>query len=328
MDIKREDLLQLYYYLKLTRRIEDRFSSLYHQGRILGGAWTSNGTEAISVGYGYALEKNDIAAPYFRDMGCFLVRGITPKRLMAQYLGKKTGVTGGKEGNVHVGDMNFGVFGFPSHLANNYAIGTGAALAFKIRGEKRIAAACTGDGGTSRGDFHEAMNLAAVRKLPIVFFCNNNQYAYSTPLKLQMAIKNVAERALAYGMPNKIVDGNNVVEVFTVAKNAYDMARNGGGPTFIECKTMRMHGHSEHDSAKYVPRELLEEWKKKDPILHMEKYLMENNVAKKEEMDGIDSQVKKEIDEAEAFAEESPYPDPEDCLKGVYATPLEEDQMV
>lgn len=324
MDIKREDLLRLYYYLKLTRRLEDRVTSLYHQGKILGGAWTSNGTEAVSVGYGYALEKNDIAAPYFRDMGVFLIRGITAKRIMAQYLGKKTGVTGGKEGNVHVGDLQYGVFGFPSHLADNYPVGAGAALAFKIRGEKRVVAACTGDGGTSRGDFHEGMNLASVRKLPIVFVCNNNQYAYSTPLKLQMAINNVAERALAYGMPSKIVNGNNVMEVYTAAKEAYETARNGGGPTFIECKTMRMHGHSEHDSAKYVPRELLEEWKKKDPILHMETYLMESQIAKKEELDGVDLQVKKEIEEAEAFAEESPYPEPEEVLKGLYATPIEE----
>src|SRR3989337_1424281 len=160
-----------------------------------------------------------------------------------------------------------------------------------------------GDGGTSRGDFHEGMNFAAVRKLPIVFICNNNQYAYTTPLKLQMAIKDIAERALAYGIPSKIVDGNNVVAVYTAAKEAYEIARNGGGPTFIECKTMRMHGHSEHDSAKYVPRELLEEWKKKDPILNMEKYLTEKNIAGKEEFDGIDAKVKKEIDEAEAFAE-------------------------
>lgn len=324
MDIKREDLLRLFYYLKLTRRLEDRVTSLYHQGKILGGAWTSNGTEAVSVGYGYALEKNDIAAPYFRDMGVFLIRGITAKRIMAQYLGKKTGVTGGKEGNVHVGDLQYGVFGFPSHLADNYPVGAGAALAFKIRGEKRVVAACTGDGGTSRGDFHEGMNLASVRKLPIVFVCNNNQYAYSTPLKLQMAISNVAERALAYGMPSKIVNGNNVMEVYTAAKEAYETARNGGGPTFIECKTMRMHGHSEHDSAKYVPRELLEEWKKKDPILYMETYLMENQIAKKEELDGVDLQVKKEIEEAEAFAEESPYPEPEEVLKGLYATLIEE----
>lgn len=324
-EIKREDLLRLYYYLKLTRRLEDRVTSLYHQGKILGGAWTSNGTEAVSVGYGYALEKDDIAAPYFRDMGVFLIRGITAKRIIAQYMGKKTGVSGGKEGNVHIGDLNFGVFGFPSHLSDNYPVGTGAALAFKMRGEKRVVAACTGDGGTSRGDFHEGMNFAAVRKLPIVFFCNNNQYAYSTPLRLQMAIKNVADRAHAYGIPGKIVDGNNVVEVYTAAKEAYNNARNGGGPTFIECKTMRMHGHSEHDSAKYVPRELLEEWKKRDPIMNMEKYLLENNISKKEELDDIDSQVKKEIDEAEAFAMESPYPDPEDCFNGVYSTPIPEE---
>src|SRR5574341_1085743 len=316
MDIKQEDLLQLYYYLKLTRRLEDRFSSLYHQGRILGGAWTSNGTEAISVGYSYALEKNDITAPYFRDMGCFLVRGITPKRLMSQYLGKKTGVTAGKEGNVHVGELNFGVIGFPSHLADNYAVGAGAALAFKIRGEKKVAVACTGDGGTSRGDFHEAMNLAAVRKLPVVFVCNNNQYAYSTPLKLQMAIKHAAERALAYGMPSKIVDGNNVVEVYNAAKEAYDMARNGGGPTFIECKTMRMHGHSEHDSAKYVPKELLEEWKKKDPILNMENYLVNNKVANQSGLDEVDKKVKQELVDAEAFAENSPYPEGKEAIEG------------
>lgn len=324
LDITREDVLRLYYYMKLTRKLEDRFTSLYHQGRILGGAWTSNGMEAISVGYSYAMAKDDVVAPYFRDMGVFLVRGITVKRIMAQYFGKKTGVTHGKEGNVHMGDLDFGVFSYPSHLADNYPVGTGAALAFKIRGEKRIAVACTGDGGTSRGDFHEGMNLASVRKLPIVFICNNNQYAYSTPIKLQMAIKDVAERALAYGIPGKIVDGNNVMEVFTTAKEAYELARNGGGPTFIECKTMRMHGHSEHDSAKYVPQELLDEWKKKDPIVRMEKYFAENNIAGKQELDGIEVQIKKEIDEAEAFAVESPYPEPEECFRGLYASPIEE----
>jgi pyruvate dehydrogenase E1 component alpha subunit len=255
-------------------------------------------------------------------MGVFLIRGITAKRIMAQYFGKKTGVTGGKEGNVHIGDLNFGVFGFPSHLADNYPVGTGAALAFKIRGEKRVAVACTGDGGTSRGDFHEAMNFAAARKLPMVFICNNNQYAYSTPLQLQMNIKNIAERALAYGMPSRIVDGNNVVEVYKAAKEAYEIARNGGGPTFIECKTMRMHGHSEHDSAKYVPRELLDEWKKKDPILNMEKYLLENNISQKAELESIDSRVKNEIEEAETFAIESAYPESEDGMKGLYATPI------
>src|SRR3990172_3229413 len=322
MDISKNDLLQLYYYLKLTRRIEDRMIVLYSQGRILGGAWTSNGMEAISVGYAYALEKEDIIAPYFRDMGAFLVRGITPERVMAQYLGKKTGITGGKEGNVHAGDIHLGVFGFPSHLADNYPVAVGAALSFKIRGEKRVAAACTGEGGTSRGDFHEALNMASVWKVPVVFFCNNNQYAYSTPLNLQMAIENIAERALAYSIPAETVDGNDVIEVFLAVKRACERARGGNGPSFIECKTMRMHGHSEHDAAKYVPVELLEEWKKKDPVIRIENYLISNNVSSQEDLSDIDARIKKEIGEAEEFAEKSPLPEGEDALEGVYATPV------
>jgi len=323
MDVDRDTLHQLYYYLKLTRHLEERITSLYRQGKIVGGAWTSNGTEAVSVGYSYALEKDDVTAPYFRDMGVFLIRGITPRRIMAQYLGRKTGVTGGKEGNVHIGDINFGSFGFPSHLADNYPVATGAALAFKIRDEKRVAAASTGDGGTSRGDFHEALNFASVLKLPVVFFCNNNQYAYSTPLEKQMAIKDVAERSLAYGMPSEIVDGNDVVAVYKVAKEVYKKARAGEGPTFIECKTMRMHGHSEHDAAKYVPRELLEEWKKKDPVLKMENYLLENNHASENELKDIDKRVHDVIEDAEEFAENSPYPDGKEAVEGLYATPIE-----
>jgi pyruvate dehydrogenase E1 component alpha subunit len=322
MDVDRDILHQLYYYLKLTRHLEERITSLYRQGKIVGGAWTSNGTEAISVGYSYALEKDDIAAPYFRDMGVFLIKGITPRRIVAQYLGRKTGVTGGKEGNVHIGDINFGCFGFPSHLTDNYPVATGAALAFKIRGEKRVAVASTGDGGTSRGDFHEALNFASVLKLPVVFFCNNNQYAYSTPHEKQMAIKDVAERSLAYAMPSEIVDGNDVVAVYKVAKEAYKKAREGEGPTFIECKTMRMHGHSEHDAAKYVPKELLEEWKKKDPVLKMENYLLESNHASEDELKDIDKRVHDVIEDAEEFAENSPYPDGKEALEGLYATPI------
>lgn len=323
MEIEKKDLLQLYYYLKLTRHLEDRVTSLYRQGRILGGAWTSNGMEAISVGYAYALDRDDVAAPYFRDMGVFLVRGVTPGRIMAHYLGKSTGVTGGKEGNVHIGDMNFGVLGFPSHLADNYPVAVGVALSFKIRDERRVVAACTGDGGTSRGDFHEALNMASVWKVPVVFFCNNNQYAYSTPIKLQMAIENVADRALAYNIPAEVVDGNDVVAVYRAAKKAYERAREGEGPTFIECKTMRMHGHSEHDAARYVPRELLEEWKKKDPILNMERYLTTSGVATTEEMEAVEDRVIKEIADAEEFAEKSPFPEGKEALEGVYASPVE-----
>ncbi len=318
-EIKRDDLLQMYDYLRLTRALEERITALYRQGRIMGGVYTSYGMEAIAVGYASALERDDIIAPFHRDMGAFLIRGFTPGEVLAQYLGKRTGPTKGKDGNVHMGDLKRGVFGFVSHLADNLPVATGAALAFKIRGESRVVFAGTGDGGTSRGDFHEAMNLASVRKLPIVFFCNNNQYAYSTPLSLQMAIPNVVDRAKAYGMPGEIVDGNDVAEVYLTAKQAIAKARAGEGPTFLEFKTMRIHGHSEHDPAKYVPRELLEEWTKKDPILKAEQQLKQLGYVEEAYFYEVAERVKNEVEAGVEFAEQSPLPEGPEVLEGVFA---------
>ena len=322
-DIKRSDFLQMYYYLLLTRTLEDRITALYRQGRIMGGVYTSYGMEAISVGYASALERDDVIAPYHRDMGAFLVRGITPGEVVAQYLGKRTGPTKGKDGNVHIGDLKRGIFAFVSHLADNLPVAAGAALSFKIRGESRVVVTNTGDGGTSRGDFHEAMTFAAVRKLPVVFFCNNNQYAYSTPLRLQMAVHDVADRAKAYGMPGEILDGNDVAAVYLAAQRAVRRARHGEGPTFIECKTMRMHGHSEHDAAKYVPRELLEAWKPKDPILRAEHMLVQLEYADKAAFLELRERATKEVEAGVAFAEQSPLPEGPEALDGVFATPDE-----
>ncbi|MCA9499088.1 MAG: thiamine pyrophosphate-dependent dehydrogenase E1 component subunit alpha [Nitrospirales bacterium] len=319
MEISQNEFLHLYYYLRLTRALEERVATLYRQGRIVGGVYTSHGMEAISVGYASALQTEDIIAPFHRDMGAFLVRGITPGEVLAQYLGKRTGPTKGKDGNVHMGDLKRGIFAFVSHLADNLPVATGAALAFKIRGESRIVATNTGDGGTSRGDFHEALNFASVLRLPVVFFCNNNQYAYSTPLHHQMAIKDVVERAKAYAIPGEIVDGNDVASVYLTAKRAFQRARAGEGPTFIECKTMRMHGHSEHDSAKYVPRELLEEWKKKDPILKAERMLKESGYADESDFHETKMKVDKEIEAGLEFAEHSPLPEGPEALEGVFA---------
>jgi pyruvate dehydrogenase E1 component alpha subunit len=319
-EVTRADLLQMYYYLRLTRALEERITALYRQGRIVGGVYTSYGMEAIAVGYASALDRNDVIVPYHRDMGAFLVRGITPGEVVAQYLGKRTGPTRGKDGNVHMGDLKRGIVGFVSHLADNLPVATGVALAFKIRGERRVAFTGTGDGGTSRGDFHEAMNFAAVRKLPVVFFCNNNQYAYSTPLRLQMAITDVVERAKAYGMPGEIVDGNDVVAVYLASKRAIARAREGEGPTFLEFKTMRMHGHAEHDPAKYVPRALLEEWKPKDPILKAERLLVQLGYADEYVFGEIEERVNKEIDSAVEFAEQSPLPEGPEVLEGIFAT--------
>lgn len=318
-EIKRADLLQMYYYLRLTRTLEDRITALYRQGRIVGGCYTSHGMEAIAVGYASALERDDIIAPFHRDMGAFLIRGFTPGEVLAQYLGKRTGPTKGKDGNVHMGDLKRGVIGFVSHLADNLPVATGVALAFKIRKESRVAFAGTGDGGTSRGDFHEAMNFAAVRKLPVVFFCNNNQYAYSTPQRLQMAIADVADRAKAYGMPGEIVDGNDVAAVYLAAKRAIAKARAGEGPTFLEFKTMRMHGHSEHDPATYVPRELLEEWKKKDPILKAERLLAHLGYGDEAHFHEVGERAKKEVETGVEFAEKSPLPEGPEVLEGVFA---------
>ncbi len=318
--VGRSELLQMYYYLRLTRTLEDRITALYRQGKIVGGCYTSNGMEAIGVGYASALQEDDIIAPYHRDVGAMLVRGITPGEVVAQYLGRRDGPTRGKDGNVHMGDLKRGIIGFVSHLADNLPVATGAALAFKLRGEPRVAVTNTGDGGTSRGDFHEALNFAAVRKLPVVFFCNNNQYAYSTPLELQMAIKDVVDRAKAYGMPGEIVDGNDVAAVYQAAQRAIGRARSGGGPTFIECKTMRMHGHSEHDSAKYVPRDLLETWKANDPIVKAERLLVGLGYADEATFGEVGTRVKKEIEEAVEFGERSPLPEGKETLEGVFAT--------
>lgn len=319
-DIKRADLLQMYFYLRLTRTLEDRITALYRQGRIVGGVYTSHGMEAIGVGYASALKPDDVIAPFHRDMGAFLIRGFTPGEVLAQYLGKRTGPTKGKDGNVHMGDLKRGMLGFVSHLADNLPVATGAALAFKLRGESRVAFTGTGDGGTSRGDFHEAMNFAAVRKLPVVFFCNNNQYAYSTPQRLQMAIRDVVERAKAYGMPGEIVDGNDVAAVYEASRRAVAKARAGEGPTFLEFKTMRMHGHSEHDPAKYVPRELLEEWKQKDPILKAERLLVQMGYADEAYFMEIGERAKKEVEVGVEFAEQSPLPEGHEVLEGVFAT--------
>ncbi len=318
MEILKPEFLQLYYYLRLTRTLEERVRALYRQGRIVGGVYSSYGMEAISVGYASALQADDIVAPMHRDMGAFLIRGITPGEIMAQYFGKRTGPTKGKDANVHLGDMKRGIIAFVSHLADNYPVATGVALSFKLRGESRVVIANTGDGGTSRGDFHEAMNFAAVRKLPVVFYCNNNQYAYSTPLSLQMATPNVVDRARAYGMPGELLDGNDVESVYFASQQAVQRARSGEGPTFIECKTMRMHGHAEHDAAKYVPPELFDEWKLKDPILKAEHRLKELGYADDATFGLVQERVDEEIESAVTFAEQSPMPDGAETLEGVY----------
>jgi pyruvate dehydrogenase E1 component alpha subunit len=315
VEIKR----QLLHYMKLTREIEYRIERvLYRQGKIVGGVYVGRGQEAISVGTGMLMRENDVVAPTHRDMGVYLIRGISPRRIIAQYMGRKTGVTQGKDGNMHMGDLKHNIIAFVSHLGDNVPVAAGAALAFKMRGEDRVAFCYSGEGATSRGDWHEGINFAAIHKLPVVFFINNNQYAYSTPTSLQMPVENVADRAPAYGIPGEIADGNDAVAVYESAKRAVDWARSGKGPYMVEYKTFRMTGHSAHDDAGYVPKELFEEWKRRDPIERLEHSMLGDGEATNEELTRMASEITAIVDDAVEWADKSPFPDPEDCLKGVY----------
>jgi pyruvate dehydrogenase E1 component alpha subunit len=311
--------LDMLHFMKLTREIEDRIErKLYREGRIVGGVYVGRGQEAISVGTAIHMEKDDVVAPSHRDMGVFLMRGITARRIIAQYMGRQTGLTRGRDGNMHMGDMNYNVIAFVSHLGDNVPVASGAALAFKQRGEKRVALCYNGEGATSRGDWHEGINFASIHKLPVVFFINNNAYAYSTPIELQMAVEDVASRAPGYGIPGEVVDGNDILAVYDSAKRAIDRARSGEGPSLIEYKTFRMTGHSAHDDAGYVPPEMFEEWKKKDPILCFEQNLIDEGALTQERLDEMQRECAMMIDDAVDWAEKQPYPVPEDVTRDVY----------
>jgi TPP-dependent pyruvate/acetoin dehydrogenase alpha subunit len=311
--------LKMLHFMKLVREIEDRIErKLYRQGRIVGGVYVGRGQEAISVGTAIHMEKDDVVAPSHRDMGVFLMRGITPRRIVAQYMGRRAGLTRGRDGNMHMGDMDYNVIAFVSHLGDNVPVAAGAALAFTQRGEKRVALCYNGEGATSRGDWHEGLNLASVHKLPVVYFINNNAYAYSTPMELQMAIPDVAMRASGYGIPGEVVDGNDIVAVYDSAKRAIDRARAGLGPSLVEYKTFRMTGHSAHDDAGYVPPELFEEWQRKDPILRFEKALVDEGVLTPARIEEMQKECAAMIDDAVDWAEQQPFPAPEEVTRDVY----------
>jgi TPP-dependent pyruvate/acetoin dehydrogenase alpha subunit len=312
-------LLDMLYFMKLTRELEFRIErKLYRQGKIVGGVYVGRGQEAIAVGSCIDLRQDDVVCPSHRDMGAFLIRGMTLRTVLAQYMGRKTGATRGKDGNMHMGDLSRGLIAFVSMLGDNVPVATGIGLSFKMRGQDRVALCFFGDGATSRGDWHEGVNMASVFKAPVVFICNNNQYAYSTPLERQMAVENVADRAEAYGMPGEIVDGNDILAVWDAATRAIQRARGGDGPTLIECKTFRMTGHSAHDDAGYVPPELFEYWEERDPINRFERFLTERALIDKGAIDDLQRRINHEIDEAIQIAENDPFPEPEDCLKDVY----------
>src|SRR3954449_9780264 len=269
-----DDRVGLLRAMLMMRGIEERAMMLYRQGKVPGSFYDGFGQEAVSAGATWAMGPRDRLCILHRDLAAHVIRGVEPVRIFAQYMGREAGITRGRDGNVHFGDRTKGCVGMVSMLPDMMLIATGLAMAFKMRGEQRVAMTWFGDGSTSRGDFHEAMNWAGVQKLPIIFVLENNQYAYSTPTEQQFAVDPV-ERAAAYGFPGVSVDGNDVEATFEATRVARERALRGEGPTLIEAVTMRMHGHAAHDDMRYVPKELVEEWARKDPIERQERRLAE-----------------------------------------------------
>jgi TPP-dependent pyruvate/acetoin dehydrogenase alpha subunit len=312
--------LELYRFMKLNRMVEERLGNLYRQGKVVGGLYSSRGQEATSVGSAYALAPQDFMGPLIRNLGSMLVRGVKPREVMMQYMAKGGSPTGGKDGNTHFGDIGRGLVAPISMLGALIPVMAGVALAGRMQGRDLVALTYIGDGGTSTGDFHEGLNLAAVLGVPLVVIAEHNGYAYSTPTSRQMRIKDIAVRAAAYGIPGEVVDGNDVLAVHAVTKRAVERARAGLGPTLIEAKTFRMKGHAEHDDAGYVPPELFEQWRQRDPIDRFERHLLLGGIATADELAQIAAAIDAELVAEMDLALASAMPPPERAFEGVYAT--------
>jgi TPP-dependent pyruvate/acetoin dehydrogenase alpha subunit len=314
----REQLLELYRYLLLTRLVEERLVNLYRQTKVVGGVFRSLGQEATAVGTCYALDKQDFISPLIRDLGAVLVKGIRPREIFAQYMAKAWGPSEGRDLNIHFGNMEKGFIGPISHLGDMIPVMTGIALGARMQKKNLVAMAYIGDGGMSTGAFHEGLNFAAVQRLPVIIIAEHNWYAYSTPTSKQTAVENLADKAAGYGIPGHIVDGNDIIACYEVTKRAAEYARGGGGAVLIEAKTYRRKGHAEHDDQRYIAPEELAMWEKRDPVDRFTRHLLKLELATQSELDEIAAGVNREIDEDVAWAEESPMPEAEKAAYGVY----------
>jgi TPP-dependent pyruvate/acetoin dehydrogenase alpha subunit len=315
-----ERLRDLLHTLKLCRYFDERMEALYRQGRLPGAIYSGRGQEGTHVGVASALREEDSLFPTHRDLSAQLTKGLELRRVMAQFWGRIDGYTRGRDGNSHIGDW-FGsrTWTVMSHLPIAYPVACGAALAYQRRGEPRVAMAICGDGSTSNGRWHEALNVSSIHRLPVVWVVNNNQYAYSTPNPLEFHVPTIAERAAAYGMPGVRVDGANVLEVYAAARDAVEGARDGGGPTLIESVSLRWRGHAGHDPAKYVPGELLEDYMtNKDPVRRFEELLRSHDVVDDAFVEELDERIKREFDDGYQYAQASPLPEPGDVTRGLW----------
>ena len=343
----------MYWFARLAREIEERLVILFRQSKVIGGLYRSLGQEGESVGTAYALKKTDAVLPLIRNMGALMTMGIRPKEIFLQYMAKGDSNSRGRDLNIHIvhmpewtkgsdleffdsmdlvpaaarraesknsmSDLEPVVVGPISMLGDSIPVAAGIGLGARMRGRDLVAMAWIGDGATSTGAFHEGMNFAAVQKAPLVVIAEDNKYAYSTPISKQMAIKRIDERAAAYGIPHEMVDGNDMLAVYDAAKKMVDRARAGEGASLLGVDTMRMQGHAQHDDARYVPKKLLEEWRRKDPIDRFTKVLLERGAADEKRIAEIDKMAKSYAAEEADLADASPMPDPASVARGVYA---------
>jgi len=314
-----DQLLEMFYWLKLIRAFDERLSILVKQGKVRSGVYTGIGQEAIIIGTCYGLRPEDYIAPLHRDLGSFLMKGVEPRAMMSQMFAKVTGLSKGRDSALHSGVNELGIFGNTSMLGSNLPVAAGIALTYKMEKTDNVVIAYFGEGASNTGDFHEALNFAGVHQLPVIFICENNQYAYSVPLEKSMAIDDVAIRAEGYGFDGVAINGNDVLAVYQATQGALTRARGGNGPTLIECKTYRWHGHSEHDKAFYRTDEELAMWKSRDPIPTFTTYLLARHVLDDEKLKDVETRVKAAIDDAVEFAMNAADPDPTEATTDLYA---------
>ncbi len=320
--LTRDQLLELYYWMRLTRTLEERLVNLYRQTKVVGGLFRSLGQEACAVGSAFALERRDIMSPLIRNLGSMLVKGATPLEVLRQYMAKGDSMTRGRELNIHIGDLDRGFIGQISHLGDMVPVMAGVTLTFRMRGEQRVGLVYVGDGATSTGAFHEGVNFAAVQRCPLVVVMENNGYAYSTPTTKQTAAKQLMDKAIGYGVPGVRADGNDVLEAWRVTRDAVARARAGEGVTLVELMTYRRKGHAEHDNQSYVPPGEVEQWATtNDPLDRYQQVLTGTYRFEATALAAIDARVQAEVDAATDQAEQSGPPEPADALEGVYADP-------
>ena len=318
-ELRADELRSIYELMVLGRTLETRLHTMYRGGRLGGAIYPAVGQEAAQIGFASALDEGDVLGGTHRDLMMQLARGVTLEETLLNFFGKAEAPTKGRDGNSHFGVLEKGTLMVVSPLPDAFPVATGCALAFRQRGEARVAMANCGEGATSTGTFHEAVNMAAVFGLPIVFTIQNNQFAYSTPNEREAALEHFADRGEAYGIPHTVIDGNDVVACYNAAKEAVDRAREGGGPSLIEAVTFRHFGHAGHDPADYVPPEVREEWLARDPIGRFESFLVERGILTDEDVLRLAEELARRVKAAIEWAQGQPDPDPGDVAADVFA---------